>query len=118
MQPEASFDSFSVLHCLALSPSVLSPWSSMDMKERLCHRQTKEPTTGRVQLEWLAVAGSGHADQDRQTAQATPWAYQIKLYLSHEQNTTGIDRSYSEMLTYKPLTNNAVLRKVSGKQKK
>ena len=35
-------------------------------------------------------------------------AYQIKCYLSHAPNTTGVGRPYSEMLTYKPLSNNAV----------
>ena len=37
---------------------------------------------------------------------------QIKLNLSHAPNTAGVGRPYSEMLTYKPLTNNAVLRKM------
>jgi hypothetical protein len=35
--------------------------------------------------------------------------------LSHAPNTTGI-QPYSEMLTYKPLTNNAVLRKYPPKK--
>jgi hypothetical protein len=30
------------------------------------------------------------------------------FYLSHAPNTTGVGRPYSETLTYKPLTNNAV----------
>jgi hypothetical protein len=42
--------------------------------------------------------------------------YQIKLYLSHVPNTTGIDRPYSEILTYKPLTNHVVLRKIPPKK--
>ena len=37
---------------------------------------------------------------------------QIKLHLSHAMNTTG----YREMFTYKPLTNNAVLRKYSSEK--
>ena len=32
---------------------------------------------------------------------------QIQMYLSHAPNTTGVGRPYCEMLTYKPLTNNA-----------
>ena len=35
--------------------------------------------------------------------------YQIKMYLSHAPNTTGVGRPDSEMLTYKPLINNAVV---------
>lgn len=37
----------------------------------------------------------------------------MKLYLKHGPNTTGLD--LSEMLTYWPLTNNAVLGKISVK---
>jgi hypothetical protein len=37
---------------------------------------------------------------------------QIKCYLSHAPNTTGIDRHYGEMLTYEPLTNNVVFTKM------
>ena len=40
---------------------------------------------------------------------------QIKLYLSHALKTTNVGRPYSEMLTYKPLTNHAILRKYQQK---
>ena len=40
---------------------------------------------------------------------------QIKCYLSYAPNTTGVGRPYSEMLSYKPWTNDAVLRKISVK---
>ena len=33
---------------------------------------------------------------------------QIEFYLSHAPNTTGVGRPSGEILTYKPLTNNAV----------
>ena len=45
-------------------------------------------------------------------------ADQIKLYLSHAPNRTGVGRPYSEMLTFNPLTNNVVLRKYQKKSKR
>ena len=43
-------------------------------------------------------------------------SFQIKLYLSRVEYNRG-SRPDSEMLTYKPLNNNAVLRKISVKLK-